>query len=251
MLSKKFREKLIAAGLSSETDKVGGHHYENSYGRLLQSFEDADDLCLLEIGYGVGSGIKFWREVFPNAFIYCLDRDLELQEDNVSVIKADQSSLESLNAVMNQIDRPVSLIIDDGSHHPSHQLLTFSTFFRDLLAPQGLYVIEDIETSYWRRGSIYGYEFSYGLEDPWSLIEAFKVAADYVNRLYLSEQDKSLIEFKMMAVGLDPSAVMQIDSLFFSQNLVAATKHMEEILPASIGYGHSQFTERFPAIELQ
>jgi hypothetical protein len=249
MIAVSFREKLIAAGQSSGTDKVDNHHYEDSYWRLLQDFEDIDDLSLLEIGYGSGSGIKFWRDVFPDAFIYCLDRDLELQEKNVKVIKADQSNLDSLRTVIDQINRPISIIVDDGSHHPSHQLLTFSAFFRDLLAPQGIYIIEDIETSFWRRGSIYGYEFSYGLHDPWSLIEAFKVAVDYVNRLYLSEQDKSLLEFKMMSVGLDPSAVMQVDSLFFAQNIVAASKNLGELLPANQSYVFSQFTERFPITE--
>jgi hypothetical protein len=236
-----------SSGCASNTDKISNHHYESSYCRLLAHYENSADLSILEIGYGSGSGVKFWREVFPNAFIYCLDRDIELTEQGVQVIKADQSSLESLRLAVSQIQRPVSVVIDDGSHHPAHQLLTFSELFPGLLAPNGTYVIEDIETSYWRRGSIYGYEFNYGLSDPWSLVEAFKVAIDYVNRRYLSAPDRSLIEYKMMSVGLDPLAVELADSISFSGNLIAITKQGLDQMPSHGAYPFSELTERFPA----
>jgi hypothetical protein len=247
MLGDAFRSKIVAAGGASGTDKISNHHYENSYCRLLAHYENSDELSILEIGYGSGSGVKFWREVFPNAFVYCLDRDIELAEQGVQVIRADQSSLESLGLAASKIQRPVSVIIDDGSHHPSHQLMTFSEFFPRLLAPNGTYIIEDIETSYWRRGSIYGYEFNYGLNDPWSLVEAFKVAADYVNRRYLSLPDRSLIEYKMISVGLDPSAVELADCISFSRNLVAITKQGLDQIHSNGDYPFSQLTDRFPA----
>jgi hypothetical protein len=41
------------------------------------------------------------------------------------------------------------IIIDDGSHVASHQKISFETLF-PLLAPGGIYVIEDMHTAYWR-----------------------------------------------------------------------------------------------------
>ena len=41
------------------------------------------------------------------------------------------------------------VIIDDGSHIPWHQIFTLETIFDTFLKDGGVYIIEDIETSYW------------------------------------------------------------------------------------------------------
>ena len=49
------------------------------------------------------------------------------------------------------------LIVDDGSHDVGHQQLTFGKLFR-LLKPNGIYIIEDMCTSYFKEGeNLYGY----------------------------------------------------------------------------------------------
>ena len=35
-----FREKMIEAGLSAQTDKIGFHHYENAYAKYLHRFKE-------------------------------------------------------------------------------------------------------------------------------------------------------------------------------------------------------------------
>ena len=51
------------------------------------------------------------------------------------------------------------VIIDDGSHIPWHQIFTLETMFDTFLKDGGVYIIEDMETSYWDRPgvSLYGY----------------------------------------------------------------------------------------------
>ncbi len=224
MTIESFREAMVAAGNAAQTDKVFPHHYDKPYSKCLQRFRECDGFAMLEIGYGSGAGVNFWRAVFPGAFVYCFDRDFEGSEDRLKVIKVDQSDLDSLRKGVGQIEHPIDLIIDDGSHHPSHQLMTFSYLFQELLRENGVYAIEDIETSYWRNASLYGYAMNYGLGDPWSAVEAFKLASDYVNRRFLCEEDKNLLQYRMMSVGLDPQAVEVIESVLFSQNCILMDK---------------------------
>ena len=78
------------------------------------------------------------------------------------------------------------MIIDDGSHVPAHQLLGFKLLF-PLIKPGGLYVIEDIESSYFdaEQVRIYGYSLpgaGIGRKPPGNAVEAFKLLADVVNR---------------------------------------------------------------------
>lgn len=219
-----FKEKLIAAGLAAGTDKISIHHYEQAFSRHLEPFCDQQDFGMVEIGYGSGSGVTFWTGLFPHGYLYCLDRDVEESGSRYAVIKADQSSIQDLTAAQEAVHHVISLIVDDGSHLPSHQLFTFSFLFQTLLQEGGIYIIEDIETSFWRSGSIYGYTFNYGLHDPWSTIEAFKLASDYVNRRYLSSEDQSFIEYRLMSIGLDPVTVQQIEGIEFSRNCIVIRK---------------------------
>jgi hypothetical protein len=52
-----------------------------------------------------------------------------------------------LRALIRSIGRP-DVIIDDGSHVNQHVLTTFNVLF-PLLAADGIYVIEDTQSSYW------------------------------------------------------------------------------------------------------
>jgi hypothetical protein len=239
-----FSQSMIVAGTSAQTDKVTHHHYERPYSKCLQRFSDKEEFAMLEIGYGSGAGAHFWRTVFPHAFVYCFDRDYEGEDDRLMVMKVDQSDLDDLRRGVGRIERPIDLIVDDGSHHSSHQLMTFSCLFQELLRDEGVYAIEDIETSYWRNGSLYGYAMNYGLNDPWSAVEAFKVASDYVNRDFLCDEDKSLLQYRMISVGLDPQAVGMIESILFTRNCIIAEKSDSSGL-LSIPYSNEMASRRF------
>ena len=43
----------------------------------------------------------------------------------------------------------VDIVLDDGSHVASHQRISFDVLFK-LLSEGGLYMVEDLHTSYWR-----------------------------------------------------------------------------------------------------
>ena len=172
--------KMYNVGLKSETDKVTYHNYHEIYDLFLKNLYDKEG-SIFEIGINSGNSLKMWLELFPNAHIYGMDINLNYEGDRHNVFKGDQSKIEDLNMIKSHITSDnLFFINDDGSHLPEHQLLTFNELF-PLLCEGGIYIIEDIETSYWTRNEVYGYPTSYGYKHPNSIIEIFKEVVDTVN----------------------------------------------------------------------
>lgn len=219
-----LRQRLERIGERTGTDKTSYHGYQRFYAPFLSLLPEDYDGAILEIGYGEGRSIGLWTDLFPRAHLWCFDRDQSLEGERFHVIRADQGDLASIEQAVQQIDRPVSLIVDDGSHIPRHQLESFSLLFRSLLQPEGIYFIEDIETSYWLTGELYGYPTRFGIQSPWSAVEAFKLAADYLNRHLLDPVDRDMIEYGLSLRGVSPDTAAEIGMLCFGQNCVALTR---------------------------
>lgn len=222
-------------GEAAGTDKITHHGYDRFYPRFLDGLRDMSG-AMLEIGIAKHQSLKLWLDYFPHAFIYGIDIGFELEDDRVRVFKADQSSKADLMKVQAMINIPVHFIIDDGSHIPDHQLSTFTHYFRYILEPGGIYIVEDIETSYWNKNSLYGYPTNYGYKHPASFIEAVKPIADSINKEYLNS-----------AAGLDnerlvPAAIANmISTMTFGQNCVIFVKKtVEEMNYNGRGYRFSE-----------
>jgi hypothetical protein len=144
-------------GLKYECDKVSRHKYHELYPNIFDKFKN-EDINLFEIGVCEGKSLKVWKEFYPNCNVFGLDIKREIFNDDVKIFKGDQSNINDLINVVNQIPK-CDIIIDDGSHVPEHQLKTFYYLFENLLKDGGTYVIEDVECSYWKPSDkIYGYE---------------------------------------------------------------------------------------------
>jgi len=68
---------------------------------------------------------------------------------------------------------PFDIIIDDGSHIPAHVIKSFYTLF-PLMADGGLYVIEDVQTSFWP-------DFGGSLIDGGGTIQLAKSMLEHLN----------------------------------------------------------------------
>lgn len=225
-----FLESMRQAALTSGTDKISRHRYDQVYGRALATYVNVGPFAMLEIGYGEGCGLEFWHSLFPQLFCYCLDRDHgDWSNSNSCVLRVDQSNPDDLERALAAVQHPIALIVDDGSHHPDHQLLSFSMLFQHLLQPGGLYIIEDVETSYWRRGDVYGYELRYGLENRHSAVEAFKRLADAVNRRFLDSVDLNWVEASLLDGGIDPAAASMVETIGFGRNAILITKRIDSL----------------------
>jgi hypothetical protein len=211
------------AGIASNTDKVTYHRYDLVYPHLLSFVKNGDPI--LEIGYGEGCGIQFWKSIYPDSFLFVLDKDHEHSGEGYKVIKCDQSSVDQLQTVYNLLlNYKFGLIIDDGSHLPSHQILTFQILF-PLLRPFGSYVIEDIETSFWRYGSCYSYPVHYGLRSKASTISVFSTLFPrWINKKYLSGNDKKSILSSLRVYGITPAVADMVLSISFGPNCIHLLK---------------------------
>lgn len=127
------------------TDKWDkGHDYCYIYECLFEPIKN-DVKHLLEIGIEVGGSIRMFEQYFPNATIHGID--LVHCGDHGTRIKtyiADQSKPEQLYAVMQQINEPICVIIDDGSHVVSDIVISLKTLY-PFLKQGGYYLIEDLE----------------------------------------------------------------------------------------------------------
>lgn len=102
---------------------------------------------LLEIGVLHGASARVWREWFgPDANISVIDivpENAKMAEgvaDNVFV--GDQSNPEFLQSVVEQTGGRWDIVIDDGSHKPSHQWTSFQVLWPHVVE-DGLYIVED------------------------------------------------------------------------------------------------------------
>ena len=205
--------KMYVIGKKCYTDKVTHHEYHNIYNFFLKDLYEKEG-SILEIGIGTKTtySLDMWLKLFPNAFIYGIDIDYDDQGERFTIFKADQSDENQLNAVKDRLkNENVFFINDDGSHMPEHQLLTFNTLF-PLLKEGGIYIIEDVETSYWTKGSLYGYPTRYGYKHEKSIVENFKDVADGVNAEFAGEREAKVQHMDSIA------------SITFSRNCIIIVK---------------------------
>ena len=145
-------------------------------------------------------------------YIFGLDIKLEKCGDKFSIFKGDQSSEKDLERFLTKINKPIYFINDDGSHIPEHQLLTFNKLF-PILEENGVYIIEDIETSYWTKNGLYGYKTNYGYKHPNSIVEIFKNVVDCVNN-----------EFLIQSINTPIKHLDAIKSITFAYNCIIIIK---------------------------
>lgn len=221
-----FRQKSLKTleqiGNRHGTDKTRRHGYHRFYPIFLEGRRQ-EALKVLEIGLHKGASLNMWLEYFPRAFVYGMDiGGPDQQGDRFHVLKGDQSDPASLSLFDG---KNLDLIVDDGSHLPDHQLATFAHLFDKALSAGGLYIIEDIETSYWKRGALYGYEFRYGFRSPQSIVEVIKNGIDFLNDEFLSDMDKERLS---RAYPIDTRVMRQISMISFAQNCLILHKKSPE-----------------------
>lgn len=116
------------------------HYYHSLFGARRESIHK-----VLEIGVDVGASLRMWEEYFPAATIFGLDCDHTklITEDRIQCYLCDQAYPGSILDASFRVGAEIDFAIDDGSHQPSHQIESAKVFV-PLLAPGGIYVIEDV-----------------------------------------------------------------------------------------------------------
>jgi hypothetical protein len=127
------------------SDKSFWHGFDEFYEKY---FENRTFNNIAEIGAAGGASIRWLLERFPNSHIYGADiigRTNKCPvDDRYKLFQIDQSNVEQLKYFLTQAS--YDLIIEDGSHHPAHQILSLIEGIK-VLVPKGIYILEDIHTS--------------------------------------------------------------------------------------------------------
>lgn len=119
------------------------------YERIFKTFKPRN---LLEIGVQRGGSLMTWRDYLPGTKIYGIDNNVKqarISGEGIKIFEGDQTDKEFLLKVMGEIDTKLGMIIDDGGHKPNQQIRSFEVLF-PFLRNGGIYVIEDIQTSFWK-----------------------------------------------------------------------------------------------------
>lgn len=156
-------DKLNATTLFWHYDKLtdikkfretGYHSYHLSYSKHLHKIKNSVKK-VLEIGVFKGHSMLLWNNYFPNADIYGIDikfdklnfgksaKDICKNNNKIKLKEIDAYKTDTIKTIKKEWGTDFDIIIDDGSHHPSHQLF-FILHYKDLLASNGIMIVEDV-----------------------------------------------------------------------------------------------------------
>lgn len=148
---------LDSLALKYGTDKSSAfHNYTTIYEKYLGPLQHKN-INFLEIGFAGGYSAHMWDEYFSNqqSKLYFIDINPDcFKYINDLTTRCTLNLVNQANAVeltqwLKLVGDEFDIIIDDGSHQMEHQITTFKTLF-PRLKKGGIYIIEDLHTSYWR-----------------------------------------------------------------------------------------------------
>lgn len=200
-------------------------HYFEIYDHHFQRYR-GKPVIILEIGVFHGGSLQLWKEYFgPQARIYGVDINplcKQFEEENVSIIIGDQADREFLRLLKHEIPRP-DILIDDGGHLMHQQIATFEELY-SFVADNGIYLCEDLHTSYWPN-------WGGGLRKPDTFIEYSKKLIDSLNGFHTDRPELS-------APG---SISRSMHSLHFYDSMLVIEKQSREEKPGACSSGEPVF----------
>jgi hypothetical protein len=194
---------LTELALEFGSDKWGVHRYTPHYQRHFSHLRDRE-MLVLELGIGGyareqqgGASLKMWKWFFPRAQVVGVDiQDKSfVNEPRIRAFEGSQVDRKLMRRIVHRFGNP-TIVIDDGSHRPPHVIKSFQILF-PMLADGGLYVIEDIQTSYWP-----AWKGSLDPDDPGTSMAMVKRLLDGLNHEeFLDESyDPSYTDLHVVAV---------------------------------------------------
>lgn len=158
----KTRETWESMAKRAGTDKVTDHRYEKIYEMWLAPWRH-EAVNFLEIGlgcgmtYGPGKSLGLWEEYFTHrdarvSFVEvdgeCVkNHDIRLRNGTIFVGSQDEDSVLKNIAIEGHAYGGYDVIVDDGGHTMKQQQMSLRALW-PAVASGGIYVIEDLQTSY-------------------------------------------------------------------------------------------------------
>lgn len=187
------------------------HHYFEIYHRHFARFRSRSPV-VLEIGVFDGGSLEMWRNYFgPGARIVGIDLDpacKQFEGDGTLVLIGDQADRSFLAEVRVRLPH-IDIVIDDGGHTMVQQITTFEELYPHL-QPNGIYLCEDVHTSYIA-------DYGGGLRREGSFVEFSKLLIDRLHAWCYTPE----------GAAIDPIARTTFALHFYHRILVAEKRPIE------------------------
>lgn len=164
-------------------------HYFDVYHRHFERFR-GKPVVIVEFGIQFGGSLQMWRRYFGRrARLYGVDIDPRCRRSEgrrTKIFIGDQEDREFLRSLVAETG-PIDIVIEDGGHFPGQQIATFEELYPHV-KPDGVFLIEDVHTSYWKswRG---------GVRQPGTFIEYAKDLVDRLNAWHSRQPSLVVDEF--------------------------------------------------------
>jgi hypothetical protein len=156
-------------------------HYFDIYDKHFSRYR-GQKVRMLEIGIYHGGSLSMWKDYFGNRLeLFGIDinpRAKTFADERTTVFIGDQSDPKFLAEVRGKMG-VVDVVLDDGGHACYQQIASYKELY-DIVAENGVYMVEDCHTSYW-------YEYGGGLDRADSFMQYSKRWVDELNSYHVRE----------------------------------------------------------------
>lgn len=203
-----YGRNLAKLAVAFGTDKEGSHFYAKHYQRHFEHLRNAN-IKLLEIGIGGyespdqgGESLRMWKAYFPKAQIFGIDiyDKKSHDESRIKTFQGSQTDERFLSDLVGKIGG-VDIIVDDGSHYSHHVKEAFRILF-PLLNDSGIYVVEDLQTSYWDNLAGQNWGGSPNLSADFTSMNFLKNLVDGLNYEEFTDNDYTPSYYDMNIVAI-------------------------------------------------
>ena len=172
-----FKSTLLDdIGRKHQTDKSGAlgaaHDYLRKYEFFFRPLR-SDKFTFMELGVFKGASLRTWAEYFENAEIIGVDIEAETLAQAGGRIKVVLGDLRQTDFLQTLPALNPKVILDDASHWWADQLRALFVLYPTLVSG-GLYIVEDLQTSFEPLGAM----FSQGL--PYRPFKVLTKIAEYM-----------------------------------------------------------------------
>lgn len=163
-------------------------HYFEVYERHFSRFR-GKEVHMVEFGVSQGGSLQMWKDYFgPKAHIYGVDINphcMGFADDETPVFIGDQEDRSFLQELGRKIPK-IDILLDDGGHTMRQQINTFEELF-PLIDNNGVYLCEDLSTSYWPK-------FGGGHQKSGTFIEYSKRFIDQLHAWHAPRRSKLCVD---------------------------------------------------------
>lgn len=186
-------------------------HYFDVYDRHFERFR-GKEVVIVEIGVYQGGSLQMWKNYFgEKAIIYGIDINpacKQFEEERIKILIGSQSDREFLREIKKQLP-PIDILIDDGGHTMIQQIVTYQELF-DHVKEDGVYLCEDLHTSYWLK-------FGGGFKRSGTFIEFSKNFIDSLNAFHSEQASLKVNQF-----------TKTVNSIHYYDSILVIEKHKRE-----------------------